>query len=369
MTDYLTKLPDEEGTTIKPFAQGTLADAEDVVRSAFGESDIQILRKILLNPVSELVPKIEYGDVIYSNSRPVGFEALVLRRLYIGKRQLWGVAASTMGIKPETSPLVLLSLMKRNIAPRTGSVIWFANTANDVSVKLNRKLGIKGRGPETWELNRYAIIHTFAFVWSIVCRKVLKRHCASETIRFPRVAEERVARYGRIDVRRMTHFDVQAFDTFWSEYLKNNKGLVSSRSARELDWMFGENVTNGGDVLLAAWRDAKIIGYIVIRSGTNGWWRIVDMIASENDADILDVMLKSAKKFLRKRTRAAILMSRGFPIFASDTIGRQLPRIRMIGANSFLWHFTDAQLAKENADIASSRHGWFFGPYDGDACL
>ena len=252
MTANLTELPDEEGTTFKPFEQDTLSDAEDVVKVAFGELGIPILRKILRNPLKEEFPNIEYGDIAYSDSRPVGFEALILRRLYVGKRQILGVAGSTMGIKPETSPLVLLSLMKRNITPRSSSVMWFANTANDVSVKLNGKLGIKGLGPETWEVNRYTIIHPLAFMMSIVRRKILKQSCVPETVKGFSRHYSKVVAYGDVEVFRMMHFDASIFDAFWFEYLKGNKGLVSSRSANELDWIFGDNVAEGKDVLLVS---------------------------------------------------------------------------------------------------------------------
>ena len=362
-------LPDEAGTSWRPFSDKTLADAEVVVRQSFGSDVVPLLGKILRNPALADIRAQESGDIVYCNGEPVGFEALMPRRLYLRNRMYLGSVGSTMGLKPDVSPLVLLSLMKRNIAQRCGSILWFANTANATSVKMNRHLGIRGCGPCTWDEIRYAVIHPFSFAAMILRRKVLRR-CQKKApeLALP-IRDELVMRTGALEIRRMVKFDVKMFDAFWCGYVKANKGLVSSRSAAELEWMFGDRLATGEDVLLVACEDGRVAGFTVLRSCQGGWWRIADLIASGNDETILGALLKGAKRFLRKRTGAALLTSRGFPESAMCVIGKYLPNKRPTGGNAFLWKFYDTENTRDVGDVANDANSWFFGPYDGDAEL
>ena len=361
-------LPEEEGTSYLPFNDATLPEAETVVRESFGDEVVPLLKKILRNPVCTELPSNECGDIVCKNGEPVGFEALMPKRLYLRGKPILGSVASTMGIKNGESPLVLLSLMKRNITRRSDSSLWFANTANATSVKMNRKLGIKGRGPETWERIQYAVIHPLAFAVMVVRRKLMKCIAKQPEAVTP-IGNERVLRTGELEIIRMAKIDREAFDAFWGEFLKANAGLVSSRTAAEIEWMFGDRVASGLDVLLMARCEGRIVGFTVVRSGVDAWWRIVDLIALKNDATIIDALLVGVKRFLKKRTKAALLESRGFPSFATRIIGKHLPHTRPAGGNTFLWQFFDSEIEKSAGDFVNDGKSWFFGPYDGDADL
>ena len=361
-------LPEEEGTSYLPFNDATLPEAEVVVRESFGDEVVPLLKKILQNPARAESPSNECGDIVCKNREPIGFEALMPKRLYLRGKPVFGSVASTMGIKNGESPLVLLSLMKRNIAKRSGSCLWFANTANATSVKMNRKLGIKGRGPETWERIQYAVINPLAFACMVVRRKLMK-HTAKKPEAATPIENERVLRTGELEIIRMANIDREAFDTFWGEYVKANAGLVSSRTAAEIEWMFGDRLASGLDVILAARRDGRIVGFTVARSGVDAWWRIADLIALRNDATIIGALLVGVKRFLKKRTKAALLESRGFPSFATRTIGKHLPHTRPIGGNPFIWRFLDSEIEESAGDFMNDGKSWFFGPYDGDADL
>lgn len=362
-------LPDEPGTTYASFTEATMADAESVVRAAFDETAVPLLGKILANPLRSELPAGETGDLVYFNGLPVGFEALLPRRLYLGQRPLLGMAGSTMGLKPGVSPLALLSLMKRNLTPRQGSVLWFANTANTTSVKMNRKLCVRGKGPTTWESSNYAIIHPLRFAWMVIKRKVFKcEGCSRFGVAIP-VREEPILRAHDIEVRRLTGISPQIFDGFWARYLASNTGLVSSRSSGELAWMFGETIASGRDIVLGAFAADQLVGYIIVRGDAGGWWRVVDLIADRNSEDILTTLLRAAKRFLRKRTRAVLVQAKGFPTFACPVLRQELKLSRPVGGNTFLWQFTDEALARAVGDLTTSCEGWFFGPYDGDWCL
>lgn len=362
-------LPDEPGTTYASFTEATMADAESVVRAAFDETAVPLLGKILANPLRSELPAGETGDLVYFNGLPVGFEALLPRRLYLGKRPLLGMAGSTMGLKPGVSPLALLSLMKRNLTPRHGSVIWFANTANVTSVKMNRKLGVKGKGPATWETAVYAVIHPLRFLWMAIRRKVLKRASSKLIEQAIPVCEEMVFRDKEFEVRRLSEISPKMFDDFWTRFLETNTGLVSSRTADELGWMFGETIASGRDVLLGAFSKGQLVGYIIVRADVDGWWRIVDLIANRNSELILVILLRAAKRFLCKRTRAVLLQAKGFPCFSRPILAKELRHSRPVGGNTFLWQITDEALNKKVGDLTTGSEGWFFGPYDGDWCL
>lgn len=362
-------LSEEAGTSWRPFSNETLADAEVVVRQAFGDDVVPLLGKILRNPALADFRDQKSGDIVYCNGEPVGFEALIPRRLYLRNRMYLGFVGSTMGLKPGISPLVLLSLMKRNIAQRCGGILWFANTANATSVKMNCRLGIRGRGPCTWDEIRYTVIHPFAFAAMIFRRKLLNRCVKKKPELALPVRDELVMRSGALEICRMAKFDGEMFDAFWCEYVKTNKGFVLSRTAAELEWMFGDRLATGEDVLLVVYEDGRFAGFTVLRSCQDGWWRIADLIAFGNDETILGILLKGAKRFLWKRTKAALLTSRGFPEVAMRVVGKHLPNKRQVGGNPFIWKFYDTEIVHDRGDIANDANSWFFGPYDGDAEL
>ena len=259
--------------------------------------------------------------------------------------------------------------MKRNLKPRGESVFWFANTANAASVRMNRKLGINGYGPESWLEMRYSVIHFVEFFKMICARKLFHRCREARGVVRLDTTEESVLYRGDCEVRRLLDIDFTLFESFWNTYLDGNQGLVTSRSALELDWVFGDGVRTGREVLLGAFEKGRIIGYVVMTSGVDGWWRVLDLIALDNDLLCLSLLLVAAKKFLRKRTKAALLSMRGCPPGAECIVRKAFPHYRALGRNPFLWHFTDNSVAKRIGDLTCMKKGWFFGPYDGDACL
>ncbi len=355
-------------TEIRYFDEKNLDDVLDIVRDRFRESACQQVRKLLDNPMRRICP--ETGDVAYENGRPVVFQAAIPRRGYVRNKPFLGIASALLVSKRGTSPVSLIELMERSSVPKRESVVIFSNTAISVSMKLGQMLGDDGEGCPSCGIVRFAVLRWGGFAnfclhgrlpsffvhlinWlGILARPLFFRRKRSRTVGICLQA-----------------FEPRRFDTFWAEYLKNNDGVILSRTAEELDWMFGEDVTTGRNLLFAREDGDRLCGYIVIRAMNpeRTRWMVADWIALGNDRDVLSDLLRDAIRGLRKVASAAFLECIGFRMDVQDVIHRHLPFSRRAPNNSSTYnaHTPEMKQALESAD----RSGWFFGPYDGDRCM
>lgn len=320
-------------TGLRPYTEDTRQDAFAVISDRFSPKDCRIAEKYLQNP---LLSNGGAGDVAYEHDKPVGFQAAIRRRLYLGKTQLIGVVGGMLAMQEKASPVLLVNLMKATVAPRDGSSFFYANTANITSMKMNRMLGVKGTGPATCERTRFAVVFVpWGFRW--MCT--------------------------RPHARRLYDIDPKIFDGFWNSYLATNKGLVSSRTSEELTWIFGDRLKTGEIALLGEFKEQSLLGYIVLKVNSNRRRvLIIDWIALKNDKQVLDSLLVSAVRFARRETNAIFLESIGFPSFSEDISRRRLGWVRKARNNTFIWKFPDGR-----TEIPAE--SWFFGPYDGDRCM
>ena len=353
---------------IRCLDEQTLNDALSVVRSRFNESACQQVRKLLGNPMRRICP--EAGDIAYESGNPVVFQAAIPRQGYVRDKAFLGIAGGLLASKHGASPVSLIGLMERTNAPRYGSVVVFGNTAIPVSMKLNRMLGVDGIGCPSCGIVRFAVLRWGGFVkfclhgrlpsllvhllnWlGVLTRPLFFRRWRSKTIG---------TRLGAIDSK--------LFDGFWSDYLKKNDGVVLSRTAEELEWMFGEDVDTGRNLLFVRKDGSRLCGYIVARAmnAERTRWMVADWIALDNDKDILSDLLRDAVLGLRQIKSAAFLECIGFRMDVQNVIHRHLPFSRRAPNNStnYKAHTPEMKQALEVAD----RTGWFFGPYDGDRCM
>ena len=352
-------MTDLDKATFKDFNTSTLVDAEKVACAAFGGGHMsRILRKILANPYAKEIGANSFGDIAYIDGRPVAFQAIIPWRLYNGQVSFCAAVGSSLGVMPGTSPLVLLDLIQRPTSARLGSRLQFANTANLNTVRLTRFTNVTGRGGDSWKGYRYSIIHPIRFMCYLVWSKMIKRPY-DKNAGYVLIDIDFVNSRGGIEIRRQTFIDKVAFDDFWSRYIKSNKGIVSSRTADEVEWMFGEGVKCGTDVLLASFRNDAMCGYVIVWGETVCRWKIVEMIAIDNDVSIIAALLRTAKQFLLHHSHAAMLRIYGFPEFILNVIASEFPHRRPGTHVPFIYEPFD--IPKETS--------WFFGPYDGDADL
>lgn len=339
---------------IRPFRQDSLSDAVTATHLAYSGDCTAFLSKMLENPLLRQT-NMSVGDIAYQDGKPVGFQAAIPRKLWLGNREVLGVVGSTLGMWSQASPVLLFNLMKATIAPRGGSELFFGNTANPKSMKMNRLLGVKGAGPCSCEMTRFAVIHVFSFLSVLFRDKV-------PLLRLPCIGR-------RCALKRLPSIERETFDCFWEKYKKGACGLVSSRTARELNWLFGDRVRNGQSVLLAKMDQGQMLGYIIISTsgGRRLRWRVSDMIALNNDKRVIRDLLTGAVRYLRRETNAATLETVGFCLGIQETISSVLRFKKKNSNNSFLFEITSEALRQQwHVDFVND---WFWGPYDGDMCL
>ncbi|MBQ6008354.1 MAG: hypothetical protein IJL17_07440 [Kiritimatiellae bacterium] len=354
-------------TGLKPYTEETFADACEASFSRFGDSVRSQMERVLQNPLRHQCA--EAGDVAYEKGKPVGFQAAILRKLYMGQQPFLGVVGGLLAMKEGASPVLLLQLMKKTRAPRGGSKLFFANTSNPQSMKLNQALGVKGKGPDSCACVRWRPIH-----WGNFAKLCLHGRLPS----FMRVFGNflgrafnlfflRKVRSTTTQAVRLTTLDVTVLDDFWQRYLDKNTGLVSSRTAEELSWLYDKGLKNGQYVFLGRKDLNGLCGYIVLRRANagNGRWMIADWIALDDNPDVLSDLVHDAVCVLHDQKDAATLESVGFPPRVQGVLHRHLPFTRKSANNTFIYQPTDLTISsKINPD-----EGWFFGPYDGDRCL
>ncbi len=353
---------------IRPFDKTTLDDALSIVGDRFNESACRQVRKLLRNPMLKTCP--DTGDVAYEDGCPVVFQAAVPRRGYLLDKPFLGIAGGLLASKRGASPVSVFSLMEKTNAPRHGSVVVFGNTAIPVSMKLNRMLGVDGVGCPSCGVVQFAVLRFGRFLnfcahgrllpflvrvidWlGVLVRPFFFRRERSHTVG-----------------SRLETFDAKQFDTFWSEYVKKNDGVALSRTAEELDWMFGEDLSSGRNLLFTRQNGDRLCGYIVVRAmnAERTRWMIADWIALANDKAVLSDLLRDAVRGLRRIRSAAFLECIGFRMDVQEVIHRHLPFKRKAPNNStnYKAHTPEMKRAFEDANKA----GWFFGPYDGDRCM
>ena len=345
--------------TFKSFNAETFDDAAAVACAAFHSKHmVRILRKILANPYAKENNESSFGDIAYVDGEPVGFQAIIPFRLYDGQTPIRATIGSSLGVVPGTSPVVLFDLIMRPFSAKRGSGFHFSNTANRNVVRLSRFTGVSENGGDSWKGYRYAVINPLQFISYVLWNKVLKRSFRGKIERIGRGVDFSISQ-GRIEIVRQIQIDKAAFDGFWNRYLQANKGIVSSRSAAEIEWMFGGGIDNGTDVLLSASSNGAMCGYVIVRSGDDRRWKVVDMIALHNDGSIIAALLTAAKHFLRRHSCAAMLRISGFPDFIQDVIATNFPHRRKGVHVPFIYE--PYKIPKEDS--------WFFGPYDGDAAF
>ena len=348
----------------KPFTEETLADALKVVGERFAPPAIEMTKRILRNPLRKVCA--DAGTIGYRDGRPVAFQAAMLRRLYFGRKPILGVVGGmTCKVKKACPLSVLLETIDRAAAPRAGSVMNFGNTCGMETSQMD-EAGGGHVGPESCHGYLWKAIRPLKLLAYLLRTKVLKCKCVDE--KDYRCEVDFHKRAGEIEIKRLREVSPSFFDVLMAEYLKTNEGLVCSRSAEEIDWIFGDRIRSGKCVVLAAYKASAPIGYIILTTHGGKFWGCGDLFALRNDANITRLMIKTACKFLRC-TPAIIFKLRGFSSSIRSTLISILPHFRREPFNAFSWSLYDKSLEQSLLPVIDTSGSWFFGPYDGDSCF
>jgi hypothetical protein len=161
------------------------------------------------------------------------------------------------------------------------------------------------------------------------------------------------------------------FDHFWTAIQRERPHcLLADRSAAVLRWRYGHAAAAARRaIVLAAKRDGRIAGYaIVTREDSPAIGlrrsRIVDLIASGNDARVVDRLLAAAHE-AAQNDGSHILEMIGFPATVRQRCLTGNPYVRKLLSWQFWYRSNDAALALSLAAPTA----WYGCSYDGDASL
>lgn len=349
---------------VQKFTSDNLLLVKELVSEMFSPESFQVVEQALENPVLKDYPDVSPGELVVQDGKPVAFRMAILRRLYFGKRSILGVVGSTLCSKKGTHGVLLLSLLKKNVGSRGGSEFFFTNTSCEASGKLNRAVGVKGQGPASSANDHVSVVRQISTAVYLL-RKVLK--LGKRNVPIPSVTSDFSVYTHGVIIKRVNQINQRAVDDFWQRYLISNKGLVCSRTGAEVQWMFGKRIKDGTVVMLQAQKNEKLVGYVMLRFGTDGVVRIMDIIAIDNEHYVLKALLKGTRIFIRQSTRHFLLKIAGYPPGHSDVFEEMFTFKRPFGYNPCLYKFEKGC----EIDFAQmiSKDSWFFGPYDGDLAM
>ncbi len=358
---------------VEILSEKTFGDAKSVVIDRFGDGALPVLNSVMKNPLRRLCP--DAGDIVYDGNEPVCFQAMMLRRLRFGDTELFGQVGGLTCLKKGAPAEAYLDVRAAAAKPRHGSVVWFGNSQNAESAKAariwaRRKRPVVFEGPESCTRFLWRAVRPIECAAYFFRRKILKKELPRwKDFSTLGSANYRVTR-GNIEIRRLMDVPPDFFDMLMVEYVKTNEGLVCSRTAEEVEWVFGDRIKDGRCIALGARIGGKPAGYIAVRSDEKAKrWQILDWFALRNDERILEALLSEVCKFLKRKTPAMMLESIGFPMHIQSLLMKYLSHKREVGHNVFSWGSSNKKFREAVLPVIDARKSWFFGPYDGDECL
>lgn len=354
---------------IKPLTEDTLEDAKIVVRSRFNESAVEILYKEMRNPLRSRCA--EAGDIAYDNGRPVCFQACILRRLYLKQEEIVGKVGGMTCIREDADVSALIDVRAAACQVRAGSRMGFGNSQNRETARIAHRAKNTVEGPESCTRYLWRAVRPLECLAYFVRRKLLKAEVPSWKDFSTLGCAGFETKCGGLTIRRIMEVKSDFYDVLMKRYLETNRGLVCSRTAEEIEWIFGERICRGETVVLGAFDAHGPLGYILMTGGkTAKRWQIHDWFAVGNDRKTLESLLKTGCAFLKRKTPAMMLEVCGFPSGVQDLLKSYLPHVRQIGHNTFSCGSKDPELRERLRKMASGELPcWFFGPYDGDICF
>lgn len=321
------------------------------------------------------------GYYLLSKDRTAGcFQCYYYTRLFYRQTPIVGRSECFLGSSKEFSAY-LFSLLDK-IDAQTIPCVCYANTiANEKSFALATRYRGMNPGPARckyistgypavmlkwlakdiypWKLSKR--IRLLVALWPVI----VVLNAIGQIVKRP--FEERA---GYKFIKRVD-IDDQLFGEFWQRFLESNDGLVSSRKPSTLRWMFGEALKKDVDVLLAAEKDGRMDGYVLLRKyllpGSSFCWRykIIDICAVKNGYTCLRVLVKAAMRYaaMHKGIRVQYIGGHHGQEVWLDPILTDKAELK---ANSTAWRSRDCGIEET---LNQNQKGWFFGPFDGERCF
>lgn len=354
---------------VKPLTEATREDAKQVIRDRFDESACELLDMEMRNPLRSRCA--EAGDIAYDDGRPVCFQACILRRLYLGSEEVVGKVSGLTCVREGADVSALIDIRAAACKVRAGSRMGFGNSQNAETARIAHRAKNVVEGPESCTRVLWRAVRPLECFAYFVRRKLLKARMPAWKSYSTLGSAGFETKCGGLEVRRVMEVKPEFYDVLMKRYLETNEGLVCSRTAEEIEWIFGERIRNGQVVVLGAFDATGPVGYILLNGGA--WakrWAIHDWFAIRNDVLALRTLLDAACRFLKSATPAMMLECKGFPPFVQSLLKNHLPHVRQIGHNVFSCGSREPELREKLRKMATGELTcWFFGPYDGDICF
>jgi len=356
----------------RTFSKDNLNDVMSLLRECgLQTSEDYIRHHLLSNPIFSASNQKESGIVVYDDNICVAFQGMVFRILHVKQTEVCGREGTVLAIRKNYAHIIgelMVSVMQNR-----GECIYYSNTCMPRTVRLLKLAGMRNVGPLSCEK-----IHFYVFQWGTLCKAVLAKH----HVRIPLAIEVGVNAVGwlvsKITFRRFKSkttsvrifsIDDETFNEFWQEYLRHNDGVVTSRTARELRWLFSDGLLSGRFIMIARKIKDRIVGYVVLKtqdSEVGLRWIVSDWIAMRNDKYILHDLLQDARA-AAMATDAMCMELTGFPMVIQPVVKSCLPLVRKAVCNTFLYKLYDTSFTESLLDTPD--RGWFWGPMDGDRCV
>lgn len=362
-------MSEKENVEYTVYDEKTRRAVLELVGERFDAANVHAIERLLDNPLRRERPAA--GDVVLVDGKAVLFSAMIAKRACLdGKEYEVSVGGSFSKAATGCPSEYLLDVFDLTRSAGASTDLLVGNTCIYRVAQLAKMCGWT-KGPSSWEATRYAVLRPALFAALVVWRKVFHRAQPSAAPLRPACLGKTYAARAGLAVRREREVDKAALDVFWRNYLASSRGLVLSRTAEELDWLFGEFVGNGTAALLTLRRGETVEGYVVVRRMADSprRWRVMDLIALSDDEERLELLLRGAKRFLSREADAITLEITGFPDRVQQLLGRLFPFVRKGGHNPFAWIARRAESSDRLKAALIAQDGWFFGPYDGDYSL
>lgn len=158
------------------------------------------------------------------------------------------------------------------------------------------------------------------------------------------------------------------FDALWDTKCREDRRLLSFRTAADLWWHFESIAEKGGLTLLACRREGRLAGYAaIVRDHTPEGLvraRIVDLFVDGDDRDVIDALLAAA--FADSQEHGThVLELVGFPAAIRAHVAGYRPFVRHFPGMPFYYKALRPGLAA----ALEGEDAWYATMYDGDSSL
>lgn len=352
------------GIRFEELTEGSTEAFLSVAASRFGEHVRVAVAKLLRNP-----NRTNGAGVVArtDDNLPVCVQGRIVRKAYLRQRPIFVVNGSMLAIREGFSPEVLLEVERRTFACESPAIV-FSNTANRAAGRLQRLAIGVDYGPRQWSEVRSCHVRNTRVLWRRVfdkCRRMLGVRL--KEFQLSSAADDWSVTSGTSTVIRVSALKNSGIDGFFTRYLMGNRGVVLSRTEKELDWAYGDKLAAGRAIFLLLREAESVVGYLcaVATDATCCTWKVHDLLVLGDDIVRMGGLLEVLKNYLRQRTPAVTLSVTGFPNSAQQLLSNHFPHVTALPHNVCLLKSDIPEAPAANLfDI-----GWFGSPYDGDYFL